>query len=444
MIKRHLLDQLAQWAVKPNRKPLVLRGARQVGKTTAVDLFAQTFDVYIRLNLETPRDKNLFTHHLPFNELLESIFLAKGKSRQGRVLIFIDEIQYSPEAMQMLRYFYEQSPDLYVIAAGSLLETSVNFQQSFPVGRVEYLYVQPLSFSEYLLAMGQTQALDVFHEIPCPTYAHEHLLQHFYKYTLIGGMPEIVATYSETQSIATLNDLYEGLLRAYLDDVNKYAKNTTMANILRFAIEQAFTHAGERIKFHGFGHSHYGSREMGEALRTLEQAMLIHLMYPTTVLRPPIQMDHKKSPRLHVLDTGLVNYFSGLQQQYFGANKLDHIYEGKIAELIVGQLLFTVFTRLNEPVTFWVREAQANAQVDYLVPYQESLLPIEVKAAPVGRLRSLHEFIDRTSSEYAIRLYSGPFMINELTTISQGKKFKLINLPIYLTEKIPDYMALVY
>ena len=442
MFDRIIIKELEKWANKTNRKPLVLRGARQVGKTTAVEIFSKQFDQYIYLNLEVSSEQKLFEMDYTIEELVQAIFFEKNKKKsKGKILLFIDEIQNSPKAVSMLRYFYESAKEYYVIAAGSLLESLIDRQNSFPVGRVEYLYMKPLTFYEYITAAGDNSLLEVLDRIPCPDFAHEKLLKKFYQYALIGGMPEIVDIYYKTKNIIELNTIYESLLRSYLDDVEKYARNNTLALVIRHALESSFYSAGDRIHFEGFGRSRYRSREMSEALKTLEKAMLIYLMYPTTATNLPIEPDHRKSPRLHLIDTGLVNYFAGVQKELFGTQNLNSVYEGKIAEHIVGQELLGQSRTFTNKVQFWVREKkQSNAQIDYVVPFDNYVIPIEVKAGKAGRLRSLHEFIDRASHSYAVRVYSGRLKIDTINTI-KGKKFFLLNLPFYLIGKLDSYLS---
>ena len=441
VFNRTIIKELEVWAQKEHRKPLVLRGARQTGKTTTVEIFSKQFDQYLYFNLDLSKDRELFEKGYGIDELVQALFFLKNEQRgPGRTLIFIDEIQNSPRAVSMLRYFYESAKELFVITAGSLLEPLIDTHISFPVGRVEYLYMKPLTFHEYLAALSHFSSLEVLSQIPCPDFAHDELLSQFYTYTLIGGMPEIVKTYVETNDLSKLNTIYESLLRSYLDDVEKYARNKTLTGVMRHAIESSFYSAGNRIRFEGFGNSRYKSKEMSEALKTLEKAMLIHLMYPATGARLPIIVDYKKSPRLHLIDTGLVNYFVGLQKELFGTQNLNSVYEGKIAEHIVGQELLAGSHILSEKVQFWVREKkQSNAQVDYIIPFEHYVIPLEVKTGAAGRLRSLHEFIDIAPHNYAVRIYAGRLKIDKIKT-TKGKKFFLLNLPFYLTGQIKQYL----
>lgn len=441
MFSRSILKELEVWSKSDLHKPILLRGARQVGKTSIIELFGQQFDTFIQLNLERPQDIQHFQRSLSLQDIWQSILLSKNTSLHGKTLLFIDEIQHSPEAIALLRYFYEDMPELYVIAAGSLLEVVLEkYQLSFPVGRIEYKQLYPMTFQEYLNAMRETQVLEVMKKIPLPSYAHNILLQHFHRYTLLGGMPEVIANYRNNQDIVSLNPMYQNLLRSYLEDVSKYARNRTLSQVLRHCIESLPFEMGTRIKFQGFGNSNYRSREVGEALRTLERAMLIYLIYPTSSTLPPIRPNLKKSPRLQFLDTGLLNYVVGLQQYYLEFNDLHAFYKGKIAEHIVGQELLALQDNPISRPCFWARDKnQSSAEVDFIIQHQTDLIPIEVKAGTSGTLRSLHQFMNQAPHPYAIRLYAGPLQLGEAHT-PQGKGFQLLNLPYFLSGQLFQYM----
>jgi predicted AAA+ superfamily ATPase len=344
-----------------------------------------------------------------------------------------------PEAIASLRYFYEAYPQYYVIAAGSLLETIFDTNISFPVGRVEYQFLYPFSFEEFLDACNEQQALKQLNNIAFADFAHDKLLRLFHTYTLIGGMPEVVKRYVEQRDLSQLKSVYESLLLSYIDDVEKYARNATQTQILRHAITSCFREAGSRIRFNGFGASAYGSREMGEALRTLEKAKLIHLIYPTTQTKLPFQPDIKKSPRLQVLDTGMVNFLAGIQKEVFSTSDLLDVYQGKIVEHIVCQEIMAVNNdQLNKPL-FWVREKEgASAELDFLVTVHGKGIPVEVKAGKTGKLKSLHQYIEMSDSPIAIRLYAGKLTVDKLQTPT-GKTFTLLNMPYFLACKIKEY-----
>jgi len=176
-----------------------------------------------------------------------------------------------PQAVQQLRYFYEEAPELAVIAAGSLLESMFNPDISFPVGRVEYLVIHPVSFPEFLRATGETAALEQLTKVPLAGFAKDKLMQLFQRYCLLGGMPEVIEQYIASKDLSSLNPVYESLLISYMDDVEKYTANASQVNYIRHAMRASFAEVGKRIKFQGFGKSSYKSREMGEALRVLEK-----------------------------------------------------------------------------------------------------------------------------------------------------------------------------
>lgn len=412
-----------------------------MGKTTVVETFSKQFDQYIYLNLEILEDRKIFESDYTFDELLTALFLFKDWSKSiNNTLIFIDEIQNSPKAVSSLRYFYEMAGNYFVIAAGSLLETLIDKTISFPVGRVEYLVLRPCSFKEFLGAMNEMGLINVLQEIPIPSYAHEKLMNLFRYYTLIGGMPEAVQKFIESKDIHSLNHVYESLVISYLDDVEKYARNNTLSGIIRFVIEHSFSFAGSRIKFQGFGNSKYKYREMSEAFRTLEKALLVQLVYPVTDTRLPVTPAMARAPKLQLVDTGLVNYMAGLQKSVFGSRVLSDVYEGRIAEHITGQEILGSKPSFLFKLNFWTREKNdASAEVDFVYPFHDLVIPVEVKSGSAGKLRSLNEFMDRSPHPYAVRIYSGMPRTEPLYTRT-GNKYSLLNLPFYLVHKLDAYL----
>ena len=442
MIQRKLLADLRAWLKKQNRKPLILRGARQVGKTTLVNMFAADFRQFLSFNLERTGDREVFEQDLSFEKTLEALFfLRNAGANEPSTLLFIDEIQNSAKAVSLLRFFYEQRPDIPVIAAGSLLETVIDtYKISFPVGRVEYMYLHPFSFREYLGACAGESVQKAFDTLPIPEYAQTTLLSHFHDYALLGGMPEIVKYKIEQGDLYGTSTIYESLLTSYIDDAAKYSSGRSAFQVLRHTIESAPLEAGKRIRFQGFGNSAYRSREIGEALRTLERAMLIHLLYPVTSHSFPVLQNKKKSPRLLFLDVGLMNFRAGIQNAFLGVKDLNSLYNGLIAEQIVGQELLSLQGPGLHPPLFWVNEkAGSTAEVDYLFPYQGKLIPLEVKSGKTGTLRSLHQYINRSGLDIAVRLYSGSIKIDTITT-PDGRPFRLLNLPYYLTGNLTKYL----
>jgi predicted AAA+ superfamily ATPase len=442
MFPRSIYKELLRWKEKPARKPLILRGARQVGKTTVIRQLASEFDQFLYLNLELPQNRKPFESFEDLPTLLQSIFFLQKKSLQQkeRTLLFIDEIQESPEALKILRYFYEEEPSIAVIAAGSMLETIFNPEISFPVGRVEYLIIHPVSFPEFLEALGEVQALEQLIKIPFPDFAFDKLLQLFRTYCITGGMPEIVQQYTLDNDLFSLNTIFDSLIISYLDDVEKYAGNTNQINFIRHAIRASFIEAGKRIKFQGFGNSAYGSREMGEALRTLEKALILHLIYPQTNSVLPLSPDKKKSPRLQVLDTGMLNYFAGIQRDIIGTEDLSAVYHGTMIEHLVGQeLLASQYSALHG-LNFWVREKNtSSAEVDFLQMHESKLIPIEVKSGAEGKLKSLHLFMDNAPHNMAVRFFGNKLSISQPVT-PEGKEYFLLNLPYFLASQLNNYL----
>jgi len=443
MFQREALEYLKKWAAKSKRKPLILRGARQVGKTTLVDEFSKQFGAYLYLNLEKKRAKALFEEDFSIQELVSQIFLFCNKPMEHdkSILLFIDEIQYSPSAVARLRYFYEEAPDIYVIAAGSLLETLISTQISFPVGRVEYLAIRPCSFCEFLMAIGETELEKATKQHSIPKALHSKAMSLFNTFTFIGGMPEIVAHFADNRDFVSLNEIYETLLTSYRDDVEKYAKNDTQKHIIRYILKEGWSYVLQRITLGNFANSSYKSREMGEAFRTLEKTMLLELVYPAISTLLPASADLKRSPKLIWNDTGLVNYAANIQQEVFNSNDIIDAYRGKIAEQIVAQELLAHETRVSAQRTFWVREKKgSDAEIDFVLQYDSKIIPIEVKSGHNAKLRSLHLFMDEAPHNIAVRVWSQPFSIDEVTTPT-GKKFKLFNVPFYYTGTLKEILV---
>jgi predicted AAA+ superfamily ATPase len=388
------------------------------------------------LNFEkNPNAMILFEKEQEMDDLLAEIFLfCNREKREGRTLLFIDEIQNSKTAITKLRYFYEaRIPGLYVIAAGSLLETMLNKNVSFPVGRVEYLAVRPCVFSEFLQATGETLLEKALTDIRIPEALHGKAMNLFNTFTLIGGMPEVVADYAENRDFVGLNRIYESLLTSYRDDVEKYARNETMSQIIRHILQAGWKFASERITLGGFAGSSYRAREMGEAFRTLEKTFILELCYPATNCLSPILKDLKRSPKLLWLDCGLINYAAGVQKEILGTTDILDVWRGKIAEQIVAQELLALDSRVSAQRNFWVRDKNASqAEVDFVLQRDSRIIPVEVKSGHNSKLKSLHLFMDECPHNVAVRVWGQPFSIDEVTT-QKGKKFRLINLPFYYT-----------
>lgn len=432
MFRRNIISKLEAWKQDKKHKPLILRGARQVGKTTVVNEFGSQFDNYLYFNLERNENAKLFEMEIPLDDLVNMLYASVGKvKKEGTTLVFIDEIQNSPKTIALLRYFYEQRPDLYVIAAGSLLENLVDVKVSFPVGRVQYLALRPCSFSEFLGAIGKYNLLAVLSQKAEYTVAfHEQLMHLFNQYTIVGGMPEAVQQYAETQDVIGIEDVYETLVQAYKDDSEKYVRGNKLTDVVRFILSYGWAFSGETITLGNFANSGYKSREVGEAFRLLEKAMLLELIYPVSSTQLPIIPETKRMPKLIWFDTGLVNYQAGIRKEIIGSTDMVDSWRGHIAEQITAQELLTLEDRVGQHRSFWAKPNNG-AEVDFIFTHNSKLYPIEVKSGTNAHLRSLQVFMDSSDVNIAIRIWSKPYSVDKVKTI-HGKEFTLINLPFYL------------
>jgi predicted AAA+ superfamily ATPase len=441
VFQRNHLQVLRKWRESSRRKPLIIRGARQVGKTTLVQEFSADFAQYIHLNLEKKADREFFELD-DVKRITEALLLAnKFDYKLSETLLFIDEIQESDQAIELLRYFYEELPELNVIAAGSLLEFALSDVESFPVGRVSYLYVTPVNFGEFLNATGRESLL---HELETPSmdnHLHHLFLRLFNEYALIGGMPEIVSEYIKRGTSVGLSEIYDEITTAYRDDITKYASNEKEHDILRHLITTAPLFADQRITFHNFGNSGYRSIDVSRGFRRLQQAGICQLVHPTTHTHIPLVPDLNKSPRLQWLDSGLLIHSLGIRSKLRMLDDLNDAWKGALVPHIVNQeLLSRNKTTYTLPV-FWVRQkTQSQAELDLLLEIKGSVVPVEIKSGAAGSLRSLHQYLDRSESEFAVRLYAGSCSIEQHKT-STGRPYTLLNLPYYLAFWLDEYIT---
>jgi len=431
MINRNAFKNLEQWSVSEDRKPLILRGARQVGKTTLVMEFSKQFDVTLSLNLDKPEDKLLFDQYSNIVELTDAIYRhCKKQKKPGRTLLFIDEIQSSSKAVALLRYFYEEMKQLHVICAGSLLESLIDKHISFPVGRVEYLAIRPCSFLEFLDGIGEDFDLELVKDLNVSS-VHSRVNTLFTNFTIVGGMPAAINKYAVNRDVLSVDTIYETLLNAYIDDVEKYARNESIAQIIRYILKNGWGFAAERITFERFGNSNYKSREVSEAFRTIEKAMLLELIYPVTGTQIPLLTSMTHRPKLIWFDTGLVNYIAGVRESLFSVTDVMDAWRGRIAEHIVAQELMSLKWQVSAHRQFWDRnKTQSSAEVDFVIQYKNWAVPIEVKSGHNAKLKSLHLYMEDAPHDIAVRVWSQRLSVDAVKT-PMGKEFKLINVPFY-------------
>jgi uncharacterized protein len=442
MHQRLLLKELQEWKASPYRKPLVLQGARQVGKTTLVNDFGKIYDQYLYLNLEKDVHQKYFKKIDNTEELVQRIFFDhKLKwSKIENTLLFIDEIQEFPAAVNFLRYFFEELPQLHVIAAGSMLEALLGKKVSFPVGRVEFKVLRPFSFQEFLLAINEEEALTEYKTIPINKYATQRLFSLFHTYAFLGGMPEIIKKYAVSRDITNLFTVYQSLINSYFIDAEKYADSKSSLELLRLIIQKVLVEAGNRITNKTFGGQEYKTKDVEATLRAIQKTHLIQLVYPTVDFTPPALPDYKKSPRLQLLDTGILNFASSAHNEILATNDLNQVFKGRIIEHLVGQELLSSITYPLGSLHFWIRDKNgSSAELDFLLPYKGKLIPVEVKSGPTGTLKSLMVFLDHSPLNFGIRLYHGEISIDKIKT-SSGKPIYLFNFPYFLAAQIENYI----
>jgi predicted AAA+ superfamily ATPase len=441
-MRRSVESEIRQWLRKDKAKPLILRGARQVGKSFLARKIGAESKIYIELNLEKGRDAAHFSDSvLSAKEVFESILLSANKPyKLEETLLFIDEIQEVPAAIQMLRYFYEELPELHVIAAGSLLEFAYSEIESFPVGRVEQLMIRPMTFEEFLGACGEEKALEYYRQIPTPKIADTVLFDLFNSYMEVGGMPEAVKSYIENgKTIIGISKIYSSIWDTYQSDVEKYAKNATERKIIRH-ITNNLGPVGERISFAGYGNSDYGSKSVSEAFSDLQQAGLFRLIYPTTDTKPPLNTNQKRKPRLQFLDTGILAHSLGLTKSVYLKKERNAASRGRMLEHIMHQELLAINNELSWQPRFWVREkANSSAEVDAVIDLEGRAYPIEAKSGKKGSLKSLSEYMDRCDHDISFRILDNSFAVEETET-RLGKKFRLFNIPFYSIGRIESWI----
>lgn len=437
MYSRLLINKLREWKDRVPHKPLVIRGARQVGKSTLVREFGKEFDVFIEVNLELSDDANIFRITDDVEEIWRYLCLKNHivSNPNRSMLLFMDEIQEEPRAVGMLRFFYEKMPWLYVITAGSRLQSLLKQQVSFPVSRVEYLNLRPFSFVEYISALEGDLWADAVNNLQVISPMHTDMINHFNRYALVGGMPEAVSTYAQTHEIESISPVFNSLLKGYNEDVERYAKNEEQVRIIRHILDTAWFSAGETISFAGFGGSSYSSTQIHDAMDCLQRAYLLSLDYPVTSTSVPALPSKRRSPKLITVDLGITNFAAGIQIDYFQNKDLLDTWRGRAAEQVVAQELRVLLdNHFRENQYFWIRDKKGTtAEIDFVWQHDSSLVPIEVKAGTNSHLRSLHSFVSQTDGFVtAVRVWSGEFGVQDVSTPApENKPFRLINVPFY-------------
>ena len=446
MIARKADDCLSKWLRKKRRKPLILRGARQVGKSTLVQEFARKNDLVLHeINLERHLHLDKAFQSLDTKKILMELEIVTGQPIHGDGhLLFLDEIQATPHALAALRYFYEDLPGLPVISAGSLLEfTLAKHSFSMPVGRVEYHYICPLRFSEFLGYLEPS--LEKWREAACnfekiPVTAHQNLLSKLREYLFVGGMPEAVMEYGESGSLASVQEIHRSIVETYQDDFAKYANHSELVRLQRI-FSQVPRNIGKKVKYVNFSREER-SRETKAAIELLCRAQVCTKVHASDCSGIPIHSGIKEGIyKLLSMDVGIVNYLCGLRwDEISNAQEVTLINEGPLAEQFIGQHLATLGPGKPE-LHYWLREGRANnAEVDYVLQQGAQLLPVEVKAGASGSLKSLQQFALEKGSAQAIRFDLNPPSKLEVVAKARSKDsvetvgFELRSLPLYAVE----------
>lgn len=433
-MRRAIEPILKKWKDQSDRLPIILRGARQVGKSFIIEKFGkENFESILTCNFEfRPELRNCFDNLDPLSICAKLEVAFKTRIIPGKTLLFLDEIQNCTAAITALRYFKEKLPALHVIAAGSLLEFVLHEEKlSFPVGRVQFLYLRPLSFYEYLVSQNHSQLVEMLDNVtlqhPLEPFVHDQLLLHLREYFLIGGMPSVIRSFLQNGSFLECETILTGLLETYRSDFSKYATKAQYKHL------QIFFEKAPGLICKDFKYSHvspeHRSHDLKIALEQLGWAGLFHKVIATSASGLPFQVHAKENKfKLLFLDGGLVNCANKLDVQTAWNTDLMQINSGAQAEQFVGQeLLAYANPRTNLQLYYWKRDKKgAMAEIDYIIQRGSQILPIEVKSGSTGSLKSLTQFLLEKQSPFGIRISQHPLSFHE----------RILSVPLYLINQL--------
>jgi predicted AAA+ superfamily ATPase len=433
-IQRKIDDVLLAWQRSSSRKPLLIRGARQVGKSTAVRNLSKQFDYFIEINFEEqPEYQSLFANTSDINDLVEQLaIITQTEIIEGRTLVFLDEIQASLPAISKLRYFYEKKPNLHVIAAGSLLEFALSELPSFGVGRVRSVFMYPFSFIEFLGALNEKPLASMMQqsnpERPINPIFHEKLKVYFKKFLIIGGMPQAVQTYVAKGDLLEVQRILDDLIIAIQADFVKYKRQIPPTNI-KSVFESIVKQVGTKFKYSNDLTS-LTNPVIKQVIDLLEMAGLVYRVTHSSSNGIPLGAEaNPKKIKLLIFDTGIYQRILGLDvASLLLKDDIEVINKGNIAELFVGlELLKSNDAYERTALYYWHREAKnSQAEVDYVIQNQEYIFPVEVKAGTKGAMQSMYLFMDEKKSRYGVRL--------SLENFAEYGKVKV--LPLYAASNI--------
>lgn len=409
--KRNIDDKLLEWKESPRRKPLLIRGARQVGKSTAVRHLGKRFKYFVEVNLESqPSIRQLFTKDIDVHRTCEAISATLGiPVVAGKTLLFIDEIQVSQEAIMSLRYFKEDYPELHVIAAGSLLEFTLEELPSFGVGRIRSLYMYPFSFDEFLLAQGLDTTADFKHKAtslsPLPEAVHNKLVEQLKTFYLVGGMPAAITEWIESKSYIECTRVHNDILDTYQDDFSKYKSRVSPA-LLRQVLRSVALQAGCKFVF----------RQVADDIHSSVIKEALHLLTLAGLIKPVTHSDGNGVPlgaeencnytKYLFLDLGLMQTMLGTPAaNVLLSSDVDFVNKGAASEMFAGlELVKNHDCFQKAEMYYWQNLSRGtNAEIDYLVVKDGIVVPIEVKASTRGSMQSLWLFMRKKGLHRAIR-----------------------------------------
>ncbi len=443
-MKRDRASFLTNWLNSNPRKPLVVRGARQVGKTWLIrDLASSQARQLIELNFEKRPDlTSLFSSNDP-KEIIINISASIGsKIEPTKAILFLDEIQAAPHLLEKLRWFSEDMPELPVVAAGSLLDfTLAKHEFSMPVGRIGYMYLEPLSFEEFLDAIGQHELRAYLQnyvwDLNIPTAIHSQLIKILKEYLVIGGMPEAILSWITEKTPSIVNQIHFDLLATYRDDFAKYSGRLS-TNRLEDIMNSVPLQLGKKFVYKN-ANSDISSAPLKQALDLLSTARICHRIIATSANGLPLGAEsNEKFLKVIMLDCGLCSASLGLSlNQLQSISEISLINSGGMAEQLVGQLLRTITAAyIPSSIYYWQRDKKgAEAEIDYIIQHENQVIPIEVKAGTTGTLKSLHQFMKEKKGRIAIRINSdipraGPVCVKDSS--GSSIEYNLLSLPFYL------------
>jgi len=400
-MKRLIYQDLIKWKSNPRRKSLILRGARQVGKTYIIREFSKCFDSFVEINLEkNPELIKIFETDLnPQRIINELSIILNKKIVPGKTLLFLDEIQVFPRALIATRYFYEELPELHVIAAGSLLDFAIE-EVGIPVGRVTFMYLYPMNFIEFLIAKKHhLLAQEILAHNPenhISELIHEKLLKLLAEYFIIGGMPEAVRTWIETSDIQEVNLIHKSIIQSYEQDFEKYCKKTQIKYVA-LLFKQIPLQLGEKFKFSKISEN-YRKRELAPCLELLIKAKVIERAYHSDANGIPLGAEiNLNAFKILYMDIALAQNILGYNPKTFLLDvKSTFINKGALTESFIGQEILSYSPANNKiDLFYWHRDKRSsNAEVDYVINLDHQIYPLEVKSNKGSTLTSLKIFLE--------------------------------------------------